>query len=95
VRVWNYLQVEWEPGDTFEEIFFVAWKKFNKPFFSKVVMLAAWHIWKQRNEAIFQNILPSFRQWRRCFILDISLHKHRVVRDKHVDSLSRWIDSLI
>jgi hypothetical protein len=23
------------------------------------------------------------------------LHKHRVVRDKHVDSLSRWIDSLI
>jgi hypothetical protein len=54
-------QVEWEPGDTLEEIFSVARNKFNKPFFSEVVMLAAWHIWKKRNEAIFQSILPSFR----------------------------------
>jgi hypothetical protein len=94
VRIWNYLQVEWDPGDTFEEIFLAARKKFDKPFFPEVVMLAAWNIWKQRNEAIFQHILPSFRNWRRCFIQDISLHKHRV-RDKHVASLSRWIDTLL
>jgi hypothetical protein len=53
VRIWNYLQVEWEPGDTFEEIFSVDRRKFNKPIFSDVVMLAAWHIWKQRNESHF------------------------------------------
>jgi hypothetical protein len=94
VRIWCYLQIEWEPGDTFEQIFFEAKRKFAKPFFTEVVILALWHIWKQRNEAIFQGILPTFRGWKRRFIHEATMHVHRV-KAKHSDSFSRWIDSLV
>jgi hypothetical protein len=94
IRIWCYLQIQWEPGDTFEEIFFAAKRKFQKPFFSEVVILALWHIWKQRNEAIFQGIMPTFRGWRRRFIHDATMHVHRV-KAKHSDSFSRWIESLL
>jgi hypothetical protein len=94
VRVWSYLQIEWESGSSFEAIFMQARRKFNKPFFTEVVILAAWHIWKQRNEAIFQGILPTFRGWRRRFIHEVTLHMHRV-KTKHTDIFSSWISSLI
>jgi hypothetical protein len=94
IRIWNYLQIEWEPGPTLEVIVTAAMRKFNKPFFSEVVIIALWHIWKQRNDVIFQGIMPSFRGWKSRFVLDLSLHKHRV-KEKHVQSLSRWIDSLL
>jgi hypothetical protein len=93
-RIWNYLQIEWEPGPTLEVIVTAAMRKFNKPFFSEVVIIALWHIWKQRNEAIFQGIMPSFRGWKSRFVLDLSLHKHRV-KEKYVQSMSRWIESLL
>lgn len=93
IRVWNYLQIYWEPGDGFEQVFIRAGRAFNKPFFTDIVILAAWHIWKQRNEAIFQNVLPSFRSWRRNFIHDATMHEHRVW-SKHAHNWSEWISSL-
>jgi hypothetical protein len=63
-------------------------------FFTEVVILALWHIWKQRNEAIFQDILPTFRGWKIRFIHEATMHVHRV-KAKNSDSFSRWIDSLM
>ena len=77
-----------------EEIFSVARRKFSKPFFMEVVILATWHIWKQRNEAIFQRVIPSFKGWKRRFTHEASMHVHRV-RDKHVECFAQWIDSLV
>lgn len=94
VRVWTYLQIEWEPGDSFHQVFDAARRKFGKPFFAEVVILACWHIWKQRNEAIFQKVMPSFRGWRARFIHEATLHKHRV-RSKVLKDWSIWIDSLL
>jgi hypothetical protein len=93
MRVWNYLQIDWSVGDTIEEKFIHARKEFGKPFFTEVVILAAWHIWKQRNGLIFQHTRPSFRAWRRDFIHEVSMHKHRV-KQKHVSQWQAWIDSL-
>jgi hypothetical protein len=93
IRIWNYLQIDWSVGDTIEEKFIHARKEFGKPFFTEVVILALWHIWKQRNGLIFQHTRPSFRAWRRDFIHDVYLHKHRV-KQKHVSQLQTWIDSL-
>jgi hypothetical protein len=54
--------VEWSQGDTIEEMFFKAQNEFAKPFFffAEVVILACWHIWKQRNSNFFDHIGPSF-----------------------------------
>ena len=94
VRIWNYLQIQWEDGNSFQQVFQQARQRFQKPFFSEVVILACWHIWKQRNGAIFQQVMPRFRAWKRGFVNDITLHVHRV-KAKHVQELSSWIDNLV
>ena len=73
ITIWNYLQIQWEGGHSFKQVFVQARSRFNKTFFVEVVILASWHIWKQRNEAIFQNVMPSFRSRKRGFIYDITL----------------------
>jgi hypothetical protein len=73
--------VEWTQEDTIEDMFISARKLFSKPFFTEVIILACWHIWKQRNGAIFENIRPSLAFWKRQFVHEASLHVHRV-RDK-------------
>jgi hypothetical protein len=44
IRVWIYLQIEWEQEDNIEAMFVKARSKFAKPFFNEVVILACWHI---------------------------------------------------
>ena len=39
--VWNYLHIQWENGDSFEQVFKQARVKFDKPFFPEVVILAS------------------------------------------------------
>ena len=94
IRIWNYLQIEWQEDNTFEGVFHRTRRRFDKPFFTEVVVLASWHIWKQRNEAIFQGVMPTFRGWKRAFIHDATLHVHRV-KAKHLDSFSQWIETLL
>jgi Fe-S cluster biosynthesis and repair protein YggX len=92
MKVWNYLQIDWSVGVTIEDKFIHARKEFGKPFFTEVVILGAWHIWKQRNGMIFQHTRPSFRSWKRDFIHEASMHKYRV-KEKNVTQLQAWIDS--
>jgi hypothetical protein len=54
-RIWAYLQVAWIQGNHIEAMFLSPRKDFHKPFFSEVVILSCWHIWKQRNASIFEN----------------------------------------
>ena len=89
----NFIQIQWEDGDSFEQVCKAARLMFAKPFFADVVIIAYWHIWKQQNAAIFQSILPTFRSWKRGFIKEITMHMHRV-KAKHFQNLSLWIDSV-
>jgi hypothetical protein len=93
-RIWNYLQISWGNGATIESIVFTARREFARPFFFEIVILACWHIWKQRNAAIFERVLPSFRAWRAGFISDITRHMHRV-KDSLKPALPSWIDNLM
>ena len=93
VRVWNFLQIEWESGNSLEHTFFSARKEFRKPFFTEVVLLAVWNIWKQRNEAVFRQVLPSFTSSRRSFVHEATMHMHRL-SPKLVPDWSSWLDNL-
>jgi hypothetical protein len=93
-RVWNYLQIDWSSGMDIQGVVSAARRNFNKPFFMEVLIVACWHIWKQRNGRIFQHERPTFARWRAGFLHDISLLQYRI-KSKHRDSLLNWISNLL
>ena len=95
VRVWNYLQILWDPqlGMTTYNMAVKARKGFGHSFFTEVVFTAAWNIWILRNGKVFRNETPSFRVWRHNFIHDITLLSHRI-KCKNKDSFLSWISNL-
>ena len=93
MRIWNYLQVSCLDSNDMVQIALHARKDFNKPFFSKVVFLSWWNIWKVRNDKAFRHINPSFRQWRNGFTHDITLLSHRI-KTRYREALLKWIDFL-
>lgn len=92
-RIWNYLQIDWRNRPVSESLNF-AKNHFSGPCFTEVVILACWNIWKQRNDWIFENIKPTFRGWKACFVCDITMLKH-TVKSSVPESLSLWIAELL
>jgi hypothetical protein len=43
----------------------------------EIFMIGAWHIWKERNNLVFNGVLPSVDSWKRGFIIDLKLLVHR------------------
>ena len=93
-RIWTYLQIDWTLSDDLQTAVSRARSDFKQPFFTEVIMLAAWNIWKQRNGKIFEAKRPSFAAWRREFVHDISMLVHRI-KTKHQSALKAWIGSLM
>jgi hypothetical protein len=91
-RIWNYFQIPWIPGNTFAALS-NAKRSFLGPYFSEIVIIACWCIWKQRNGWIFKLIIPTFRRWRSSFVHEVTMLKHRVKADT-VATLLSWIDNL-
>ena len=91
-RVWIYLQIPWRPGNQAASLL-AAKKAFGGPCFTKVVILACWAIWKQRNGWIFKNIRPTFRGWKAVFFHEVTLLKFRV-KSETAPSFSSWLDNL-
>jgi hypothetical protein len=92
-RVWIYLQIQWGTSGNMVQTAEVARKRFGHFFFTEVVALACWHIWKVRNARVFENVQPRFAVWRRNFIEDLSLHAHRFKENKQTQIL-QWISNL-
>jgi hypothetical protein len=93
VRIWIYLQIDWAQGSG-PEMLKNTKRRFKGPCFVEIIILACWNIWKQRNNKIFKNIQPTFRNWREGFFSDVTLLKHRV-KESTVPFLSSWLDNLL
>jgi hypothetical protein len=70
-----------------------ARRRFRHFFFTEVVALACWHIWKVRNAKVFENVKPKFVVWRQNFVEDLTLLTHRFKEDRKGQIL-QWISSL-
>jgi hypothetical protein len=55
-----------------------ARNQFANDFFMEVFILAAWLIWKQRNNLIFNKIRPTFQSWRSGFLEEARLQALRM-----------------
>jgi len=65
---WKAIGIDWRINLHFFQMMKRARQDFQHWFFMEVFIIATWHIWKQRNNLIFQERRPTFRDWISKFI---------------------------
>lgn len=67
LECWQYVGIQWNLELDFFLMFENAKSAFARRLFIKIVAFVTWTIWKQRNDFIFKNMVPSFSTWMICF----------------------------
>lgn len=56
---WNTIHIDWDASLTLLDRFIQARSARTIPFFTEATLIAAWEIWKVRNDKIFQRRDPT------------------------------------
>jgi hypothetical protein len=56
----------------------------SKPLFMEIFMIGAWHIWRERNNLVFNGVSPSLDNWKRGITNDLNLLVHRTKQQLHL-----------
>ena len=83
IMCWNELQMHWDQNGNRLDIVTNARKNHNRPMFMETFMLGAWSIWKERNNWVFNQILPDKDSWKARFSADFSLLVYRTKEKLH------------
>lgn len=59
-----------------------------------IIILATWAIWISRNNLIFQQIQPSFQNWKVIYYMELNLLKYRM-KKKYSVLFQAWLDALM
>jgi hypothetical protein len=81
------LGIHWRFDLNFQAMMEEARSHFNSNFFMEIFIIAAWLIWKQRNNFIFNRSKPSFISWKLGFIREASLQASRMSEKKKLSFL--------
>ena len=65
----------------------------NLPFFTEATLIAAWKLWKMRNDKIFQRRQPSPSAWLANFKNQCLLQSIRFKDDLIRSSFRVWLDA--
>jgi len=68
-------------------------QNFAGPYFIDLFMIAAWTIWKERNDYIFNNKVPSLAGWKIRFKNEVNLHLYRLPFAKRL-LIMDWLEHL-
>jgi hypothetical protein len=79
---WRHLNIQWNYQINFFATFQQARDLHGSPFFMEVFIIAAWQIWKQRNNFIFNRGRPSFLGWKKEFCAEALLQANRFSEEK-------------
>jgi hypothetical protein len=88
---WQVIGIEWRSNLNFFQMMKRAKQEFNHWFFTEVFIAAAWHIWKQRNNAISEGRRPTVRNWTSNFVDEARLQAQRIKDSKRQEFLN-WIN---
>jgi hypothetical protein len=90
---WQAININWRDNLHFFPMMKKARQDFQHWFFMEVFIIATWHIWKQRNNLIFEGKRPTVQGWFTNFIDEARLQAHRIKEDKRQAFLS-WVDNV-
>ena len=85
---WQHLGINWDFTREFFEMMQQAKTQSQNPFFMEFFTIAAWQIWKQRNNFIFDRGRPSFISWKISFCEEARLQAHRFNVVRRLEFLS-------
>ena len=78
VLCWVSLHLSWPSGGARLQNITSAKDPWGRPLFMEVFLLAAWSIWKERNNKHFRGIVPTMDGWSQRFKCDFGMMRHRV-----------------
>lgn len=90
---WDYLGITWPSSGLLVDWIAQGKTSSTRPLFLEIFFVAAWSLWKERNNNYFRGIHPSFSSWKQRFIEDFSLLTHRA-KEKHRPFISSFVASL-
>ena len=82
-QCWNFLGLDWIAQGSHLDIISNGRNSWNKPMFMEIFAVAAWHIWKQRNNLYFNGVPPCVQDWKTKFQADFLLLVHRTKASLH------------
>jgi hypothetical protein len=92
-RCWNLLNIHWDHNLGFFDTFQKAKSEWQLRYFMETFAIAAWEIWKIRNNKIFRGE-PPFLAWKINFATSIKLQIYRLKLDDRRPVLA-WLESLV
>ena len=78
LECWQQIGVQWQFGKPFFQMMEMARQDFNQTFYIEAFIIAAWHIWKQRNNLIFVNCPAGTLSWKRNIKEECLLQTYRM-----------------
>ena len=76
--MWGELGISWPASGNRLQLLHAAKEVWTQPMFMEIFIVAAWSIWKERNNKHFRGITPTRNGWRQRFRNDFGMMKHRV-----------------
>jgi hypothetical protein len=74
----RHLNIHWCYQTDFFTTFERTRQAHSSPYFMEIFVIAAWQIWKQRNNFIFIRGRPSFDNWKLGFLEEAKLQSNRL-----------------
>jgi hypothetical protein len=90
---WTMLNITWNIGMNRFDMIGQAKTSFQGSLFFEVFIIAAWGIWKERNNLIFKGINTSTEAWKARIIEDLQLLRFRVNQNLQ-DTITLFIDRI-
>ena len=89
-RCWDKVGMLWPSSGNRLTLIHAGKEGWRLPLFMDIFLLAAWSLWKERNNKHFRGVTPSVDSWLLRFKIDFGMLRHRIK-----EALVPFVDNLV